>query len=279
MIRATNNTIVIEPNYEVLTRLSDLHFNGGELDTKEFGKVTVGGVHTYNNARMANNIAWGTVQSVGRGAAWMQDRYRLDKVLRPGDVIAFDSRHEVSSPHDGKQIGLIPIDQALCVFNASMDRPKPLGVYMMTVAEPGALARFIYDNPETAARYAMTRDMEKGELKVSDNPHSQVKFTLERVLDVGAGGMAHSEIRTELRRSEEIREEVRVDGATKGVKVLVSRVWEKRAVPVPIHPDPEAIGLLAAFLPTMSVDLNIKGVRHRFTNWDRIRFLWHDEQR
>lgn len=274
MIRAVNNTILVRPNYEALTRTSKLHHLPGEVETKEFGKVSVGSAHTYKNTAGANNIAWGTVESVGRGAAWMLDKYRLDKILRPGDVIGFDSQRQVSTDHQGGELYMVPVDAALCLFNPGMERPKPLGVYMMTEEEDGAVARFMFRNPETAKRYAMTADMRKGEMKVSDSPWSRVKFTLERVLDVGPGGMGHSEIKTVTSRTFEKREEVRVDGETMGIKGVESKVLEKIERPVVIQPDPEAVGLLAAFLPTMSVAMNFHGKRLRFTNWDRCRFLW-----
>ncbi len=46
-------------------------------------------------------------------------------------------------------------------------------------------------------------------------------------------------------------------------------------------PDREAVGKVAMFLPTMSVDLYAYGARHRFSTWDRVRTLidWGAEDR
>jgi hypothetical protein len=123
----------------------------------------------------------------------------------------------------------------------------------------------------------LPRSIDNGELKVSDSAHSKVKMTVERVLDVGEGGMGHSEIREERSVHEEVRELIK-DKADNvmGSRVISTRIVEKVQKPVFIKPNPEAVGMLCLFMHTMSVDLQIDGVRHRFSNWDRVRMLVDD---
>jgi len=268
-LTAKNNTILVKPNYEVLKRLSQFHADGEVINHPVFGAVKMHASQDYVNTSPGNNIAWGTVMSVGPGAAWMAGKATLDEVLQPGDIIGFDVQHEVSTPFEGEKVFFLPVDQALCRFNPDDPLPVPLGFYMLTVEEPGAAERFTFSG--AARQFALPRNSARGSLRVSDSPHSNVKFTVERVLDVGPGGMGHSEIRTELSKHEEVREHVRVNGETMGSRVISSKVIEKRQTPVWIQPEVTAIGQLAVFLFTMSVDVMIRGVRHRLTNWDRVR--------
>lgn len=268
-ITAKNNTILLKPNYEVLKRLSQFHSDGETIEHPVFGPVKMHASQDYVNTAPGNNIAWGTVMSVGPGAAWMAGKATLDKQLRPGDIVGFDAQHQVSTPFEGEKVFFLPVDQALCRFNPDDPLPVPLGIYILTVEEPGAAERITFSS--RARQFALPRNTSGGSLKVSDSPHSNVKFTVERVLDVGPGGMGHDEIRTELSVHEEVREHVRVNGETMGSRVISSKVIEKRQTPVWILPDVEAIGQLALFLYTMSVDVMIRGVRHRLTNWARVR--------
>ncbi len=270
-ITAKNNTILVKPNYSVLKRLSKFHADGETIDHPVFGKVKMHASQDYVNTAPGNNIAWGTVMSVGPGAAWMSGKATLDRQLRAGDVIGFDACNQVSTPFEGEQVFFLPVDAALCRFNDEDPVPVPLGVHVLTVQEPGAAERFTFRDRK--AKLVLPRGASAGSLKVSDSPWSQVKFTVERVLDVGPGGMSHSEIRTELSVHEEVREHVRVNGETMGSRVVSSKVIEKRQTPVWIQPEVTAIGQLALFLYTMSVDVMIAGVRHRLTNWDRVRAL------
>ena len=182
-VRAVNNTITMRPNYEVLRRLSQFQARDEVIQTKEFGPVKVDSQRSYNNTTPGNNIAWGEVESVGRGAAWMLDKYRMDRVLKRGDIIGFDLSHQVSTRHDGEELFLLQVDKALCLFNPNMPRPEPLGVHILTVEEEGAGKRFAFSSK--ARGYVLPRSIDNGELKMSDSPHSKVKFTVERVLDVG----------------------------------------------------------------------------------------------
>lgn len=266
MITAKNNTILLRPTYEPLQRLSPLYMGGQTIDTKEFGAVKVDGNQGYVNTDPGNHIAWGTVLSVGPGAAWMAGKYRLDRDLAVGDTIGFDVSREVSTKHEGQEVFFLPLDAALCRFNPGQQLPEPLGIYVLTREEEGVGERFTFS--EGARKFVLPRTQASGTLKVSDAPQSNVKFTIERVVAVGKGGMGHSEIRTE--RS--VHVEQRLDG-----KVLSSKVVEKQQTPVWIQPEPEAVGTLALFLFTMSVDVTVQGVRHRFTNWDRVRAAFYEE--
>jgi hypothetical protein len=274
-ITAKNNTVLVKPNYEVLRRLSTFHADGEVINHPIFGAVKMHASQDYVNTSPGNNIAWGTVMSVGAGAAWMAGKATLDQQLQPGDVIGFDVQHEVSTPFEGEKVFFLPVDQALCRFNPGDALPVPLGVYMLTVEEPGAAERVTFRDRK--AGIVLPRNVATGALKVSDSPHSQIRFTVERVLSVGPGGMGHSEIRTEVSLHEEVREQVRVSGETMGSRVISSKVIEKRQTPVWIQPEATAVGQLALFLFTMSVDIMIRGVRHRITNWDRVRALVTDD--
>lgn len=237
-IRARNNTILVKPRYDVLLRLNRFAWTEGVIPTKEFGDVKVHGSANYKNATPGNNIAWGEVLSCGQGAAWMQGHYRIDKYLREGDIVGFDSCQMASTKLLEETTFFLPVNAALCRFNPEDERPKPIGPYMLTVEEEGLVERITYSKAGRAAGLVAPRHQVTGEIKVSDSPTSQVKFTAERVLDVGTGGCGYSEKFKEL---------------------------------VHVKPDPEAIGSAALFMFVMSVDCHIEGKRHRFTNWDRVR--------
>ncbi len=275
-IRAKNNTILVTPDYTVLKRLSQFHTDGEEIDHPIFGKVKMHASQDYVNTAPGNNIAWGKVMSVGPGAPWMAGKATLDRQLRAGDIIGFDACQQVSAPFEGETVFFLPVDAALCRFNPEDPLPVPLGVHVLTVHEDGAAERFTFRERKT--KLVLPRNAAAGSIKVSDSPHSQVKFTVERVLDVGPGGMGHDEIRTELSVHEEVREQVRVNGETMGSRVISSKVIEKRQTPVWIQPEVTAIGQLALFLFTMSVDVLINGVRHRLTNWARVRCLVDEQE-
>lgn len=287
-LRAKNNTLLLEPVYEPWARLSPLASIGEEIDTKEFGKVKTYGSQAYVNTKPGNHLGWGRVQSVGEGAAWMRDRWPHDRpghhaMIREGDVIGFDQCQEVSLLFQGESAFFLPLDAALCRFNAQDPVPVPLQHYILTREEEDAGRRFTFSSQ--AQRFHLPRTQASGSLRVSDSPHSQVKFTVERVVSVGTGGMGHDEIRTE--RSVHLEERL-VAGAPGGDESLrlkqmgisafvQSKVIEKRQEPVWIEPDPDAVGRLALFLHTMSVDVNIHGIRHRLTNWQRVRSLVDEE--
>lgn len=269
-LRAKNNTILLRPVFEPWKRLSPLASIGEEIDTAEFGRVKTHGSQDYVNTRPGNHLAWGEVLSMGKGAAWRQQwpagKPRLEDVLREGDIIGFDQCQEVSLRFQGAETFFIPTDAALCRFNPGMALPEPLQHYVLTREEEGAGQRITFT--DAARKYHLPRTQASGALRVSDSPTSQVRFTVERVVSVGPGGMGHSEIRTE--RSVHREERVFEDGRS---RVVEAKVIEKRQEPVWIEPDPESVGQLALFLYTMSVDVHVGGVRHRLTNWDRVRSL------
>lgn len=275
-LRAMNNTVLVRPVYEPWKRLSPLASIGEEIDTKEFGTVKVHGSQDYVNTKPGNNLGWGEVLDVGSGAAWMREHWpahkpRHQQMIQPGDIIGFDQCQEVSLVVQGESVFFLPCDQALCRFNASDAIPVPLQHYILTREEEDAGRKFTFSG--AARKLHLPRTAASGSLKVSDSPHSQVKFAVERIVSVGTGGMGHDEIRTE--RS--VHREQRLIAASQSA-VLESKVIEKVQTPVWIEPPPESVGFLALFLFTMSVEVNVGGVRHRLTNWQRIRSLVEEEE-
>ena len=288
-LRAKNNTVLVKPIYEPWRRLSPLASIGEEIHTEQFGTVKTHGSQAYVNTRPGNHLAWGRVLDVGMGTAWMQKCWRAGKpthqdFIRVGDVIGFDQCQEVSLTFQGEDTFFVPCDAALCRFNDSDQSPVPLQHFVMTREEPDAGRRFTFSS--AAQKFHLPRTQASGSIKVSDNPHSQVKFAVERVVAVGTGGMGHDEIRTERSVHFEQRMIPGQPGGDIGLKlqqmgvsaVIQSKVIEKEQKPVWIEPDPESVGSLVLFLFTMSVDLNILGVRHRFTNWQRVRGLVDEEE-
>jgi hypothetical protein len=287
-LRAKNNTILVRPVYDPWKRLSPLASTGEDIETKEFGTVKTFGSHAYVNTKPGNHLAWGEVLDVGTGAAWMREHWKPGKpthqdLIKKGDVIGFDQCQEVSLLFQGENTFFIPCDAALCRFNASDPIPVPLQHYILTREDEEAGRRFTFSS--AAQKFHLPRTQASGSIKVSDSPHSQVKFTVERVISVGSGGMGHDEIRTEHSMHLEERLVASMPGGeislrlkAMGVSAFIqSKVVEKRQTPVWIEPDPESKGHLALFLHTMSVDVNIGGVRHRLTNWQRVRSLVDEE--
>ena len=287
-IRAKNNTVLLKPVYEPWRRLSPLASIGEDIETKEFGTVKTFGSQAYVNTKPGNNLAWGEVLDVGDGAAWMRERWPHNRpghrsLIRKGDIIGFDQCQEVSLLFQGESTFFIPLDAALCRFNPEDAIPVPLFHYILTREEEDAGRRFTFSNQ--AQKFHLPRTQASGSIRVSDAPTSQVKFTVERVVAVGSGGMGHDEIRTE--RSVHLEErlvasapggDISMRLKAMGVSAFIqSKVIEKHQTPVWIEPDRESVGHLALFLHTMSIDVNVQGVRHRFTNWQRVRSLVDEE--
>lgn len=270
-LRALNNTILLRPVFEPWKRLSPLASTGEEIHTEQFGTVKTHGSQDYVNTKPGNHLAWGEVLGVGTGAAWMREHWPKGKpqhrdLIRPGDIIGFDQCQEVSLCVQGQDTFFLPCDAALCRFNAEDRIPYPLQHYILTREEEEAGRKITFTS--AAQKFHLPRTQASGALKVSDSPHSQVKFAAERVVAVGSGGMGHDEIRTE--RSVHLEERIVSDGRS---AVIQSKVIEKHQTPIWIEPEAEAVGRIALFLFTMSVDVTIGGVRHRLTNWQRVRSL------
>ncbi len=287
-LRAKNNTMLIRPVYAPWARLSPLASIGETIQTKEFGAVQTHGSQAYVNTKPGNHIGWGEVLDVGPGAVWMRDNWPAGKpkhtdLIRVGDVIGFDQCQEVSLKFQGEDTFFIPCEAALCRFNDTDAIPVPLQHYILTREEEDAGRRFTFSS--AASKFHLPRNSASGSIKVSDSPTSQVKFAVERVVSVGSGGMGHEEIRTE--RSVHLEErlvaglpggEISLRLKAMGVSAFIqSKVIEKRQVPVWIEPDRESVGHLALFLHTMSIDVTVQGVRHRLSNWQRVRSLVDEE--
>jgi len=258
MIRAMNNTIVCRPRPDIHKRICDFVTNGETIDTAIFGQVKVDSTIQYATSAPGNSFAFAEVCSVGKGAAWMRDCYRLDQQLTPGDIIGFDLCQHSELRHEGEIIFLLSVDAALCHFQVGERLPTPLGQYVLTCEEESAGERFTLSKqaPETK-RIILPRDMSRGELKVSDIVTSRVKMSVERVVAVGRGGIGLGESKCYTRES------------VNGVAVEI-----KDRSAVVITPDPAAVGQLALFMASMSTDLWAYGKRHRFTSWDRVRGLY-----
>jgi len=261
---AKNNSILCTPNYEVQKRMSPMGCDGEEIHTKEFGTVKVGRTVEYKNSPGQNKMAWGTVRSVGRGGAWMKDKYRLDLILKPGDVIGFDASQYVNwKDYDDSPLMMLPVDAALCVFNPGDERPRPLGVYFMSVQDEAAV-RFTLGKKAQQAGFILTNDAKNGEIRISDNPNSKVRYSAERIVDVGAGGMSIGEGGQQALGDTRAYTTVSADGG-------IVRIRTKE--PIEIIPEADAIGCMAVFINSMSSDCRVNGVRYCFTNWDRVKAL------
>ncbi len=258
MIRAVNNTIFCRPRPDIHKRICDFVTNGETIDTAIFGKVKLDSTIQYATSAPANNFAFAEVLSVGKGAAWMRDCYRLDLQLAPGDIIGFDLCQHSELRHEGEIVYLLSVDAALCHFEVGKLLPTPLGQYVLTCEEESAGERFtLSKQAPDVKRIILPRDMSRGELKVSDVPTSRVKMSVERVVAVGKGGIGLGESKCYTRES------------VGGVAVEI-----KDRSAVVITPDPEAVGQLALFMTAMSTDLWAYGKRHRFTSWDRVRGIY-----
>lgn len=264
MIRAVNNVVLCVPNYEVQKRMSRFASDNEEIDTAQFGKVKIGRTVTYENVAGQNRMAWGTVHSMGRGAAWMKDKYRLDRVLKPGDVIGFDASQYVNWKDSDTELMQLPVDAVLCRFNIDDPEPQAMGIYFTSVPDEEATRRFVLGKKGQESGLILTNDVKKGEIRVSDNPNSKIRFSAERIVNVGAGGMTIGEGGHQALGDTRAYTAISVDGGIKRIRVRE---------PIEIIPEPEAIGMMAVFNNTMSADCNIHGVRYRFTNWDRVKSL------
>lgn len=266
-LKAKNNSVLCVPNYEVQERLSRFASNGGEVNTKEFGVVKFGRTVEYTNVAGQNRMAFGTVQSVGRGAAWMKDKYRLDRILREGDVIGFDASQYTNWDEHGSPLMMLPVDAVLCRFNPGQAHPEAIGVYIMTKPDEEAARRFVLGKKTAESGFVLTNDAKKGEIRISDNPHSKIRYSAERVVSVGGGGMSIGEAGQQALGDTRAYMSVSVDGGIKRIRAKE---------PIEIVPDPECVGHVAVFLNTMSTDCYVNETRFRFTNFDRVKALAFD---
>lgn len=266
-LKAKNNSILCTPNYEVQERMSRFASNGGEVHTKEFGTVKIGRTVEYTNVAGQNKMAWGTVESVGPGAAWMKDKYRLDRILSPGDVIGFDTSQYVNWKDDDTELMNLPVDAVLCRFNSSDTVPQAIGIYFLSIPDEEAARRFVLGKKAQELGFVLTNDTKRGEIRISDNPNSKIRYSAERIVNVGGGGMTIGEGGQQALGDTRAYTTVSVDGGIKRIRVKE---------PIEIIPESDAIGQVAVFINTMSSDCNIHGVRHRFTNWDRVKALAFD---
>lgn len=247
MIRATNNTLVCRPRPDIHGRIVKWVTSGETVDSAVFGEVKIDNTVSYRVTSLANNFAFGEVLSVGRGAAWMSDKYRLDvegpSGNKPGTIIGFDlCQVSHSFLHDGETQYFLPINAALCRFDPGADMPQPLGVYFMTRHEPEAAIRF--QKRDKKSGLWLPSAAGRGSIKTSDAEWSRVNVDVERIVSVGGGGMGLS---------------------------------EKCKKPVEVIPDPSAIGHLCVFMSTLSVDLPAYGEMYKFTNWERLRGVVEDD--
>jgi len=260
VIRALNNTIVCRPRPDIHKRICEYVTNGEVIDSAIFGQVKLDSTLQYTTTAPENNFAFAEVLSIGRGASWMRDRYRLDRIIGPGDIIGFDLCQHSELRHENEIVYFLSLDAALCVFRVGARLPEPLGQYMLTCEEPGIGERFTLGMKERP-RIILPNTMSRGELKVSDKPTSKVRFSVERVIAVGQGGIGIGESKCFTRET--------VGGKLVEIKDRSANL---------ITPDPSAVGKLALFLPTMSVDLWAYGQRHRFTSWDRVRGVYESDE-
>src|ERR1044071_3521381 len=232
MLRATNNSIIGAPNYEVQRRMSRWASDGEEIATKEFGTVKFGRTAEYTNRPGENKMAWCTVQSVGPGAAWMKDRSRIDPIIRRGDVIGFDASQYVNWQDGGCNLMMLPVDAALCRFNVTDEVPVPLGVYFTSVEDADAGRRFTLGKASQERGFILTNDRAKGEIRIADNPHSRIRYSAERIVAVGAGGMTIGEAGQQALGDTRAYTTISVDGGIKRIRTKE---------PVEIVPEPSAV--------------------------------------
>ena len=261
MIRAVNGVLYVRPRPDIHKRVCEFASSGEEIDTEIFGKVRIDNTVSYTPTAQANNFAFGEVLSMGRGAPWMPER--LLPHCPKGSIVGFDlAQVSHSFPHDGETLYDLPIDAALCRFDVGARLPKPLGPYFLSQEDPVSLRRF--QMRDRKSLLILPDTTMKAGLKTNDKTWSRVRIAVEKVIDVGTGGMCICE---------------RPIDKFIGLGQDRQPVREKERLEV--HPDPTAIGMIAVFMPTMSVDLHAYGVRFRFSPWDRVRGLaeWDEGER
>jgi hypothetical protein len=253
VIRAMNNTLLCKPRPDIHKLVCEFVSSGEEIDSAIFGKVRIDNTISYDVTSRPNQFAFGEVHSMGRGAVWMPER--LLPHCPVGSIIGFDlAQVSHAFPHEGETLYDLPIDAALCRFDVGARLPTPLGAYMLTEEDPASLKRLTMRDNKTKLILPDTT-LAQG-LKTNDRTWSRVTIAAEKVLDVGTGGMAVVE-----------------KPIDKFVGFGLNRNPIREKERIEVHPDRSAIGFVALFMPTMSVDLYAYGTRHRFTPWDRLRSL------
>lgn len=270
MIRAINNTILCRPRPDIHAQLCRFATAGEEIDSAIFGKVRVDNSVSYDVTSQPNNFAFGEVISMGRGPAWMEPRYL--PAISPGSIIGFDlATVSHAHPFEGEILFMMPIDAALCRFDVGARLPAPLGGWILTEEDPVSLRRFQFRDRKSALILPDTVHA-KG-LKTNDRTWSRVTIAVEKVLAVGTGGYCVTDKAMDRVIGWKEKSAPVMDSQNRVVRHERWRdpVFEKERMLV--VPEPEAVGLVAAFMPVMSVDLYAYGARHRFSTWDRVREL------
>jgi hypothetical protein len=261
MIRAVNNTIIARPRPDIHAALCKFASSGEEIDSAVFGKVRVDNTISYDVTSKPNCFAFGEVLSIGRGPAWM-DPYYLP-AIGPGSIIGFDlAAVSHAHPFDGETLYMLPIDAALCRFDVGARLPVPLGAWILTEEDPVSIRRFQFRDRKSPLILPDT--IQKQGLKTNDRTWSRVTIAVEKVLDVGTGGYAIAD-----KAMDRVIGWKRKPNPETGAAPEREPVFEK--VRTVILPEREAVGLVAAFMPVMSVDLYLYGTRHRFTTWEIAR--------
>ena len=270
MIRAVNNTILARPRPDLHALLCKFASSGEEIDSAIFGKVRIDSTVSYDVTSKPNNFALAEVLSIGRGPAWMDPRYRPK--LEPGSIIGFDlAAVSHAHPFEGETLYMMPLDAAVCRFDVGARLPCPIGGWMMTEEDPASLRRFQLRDRKSAL--ILPDSVMKAGIKTNDRTWSRVTIAVEKVIGVGTGGYAIADKALDRvigwkEKSDPVRDAM-------GRVVRTDRwrepVFEKERTL--LIPEPEAVGMVAVFMPVMSIDLYAYGVRHRFSPWDRVREL------
>lgn len=231
-LRPTHDQAIVRPRTDIHAELADCAVKGGFIDSAIFGRVKADNPIQYRVPAKRNSFGFVEVLELGEGTPNGQGQDAPE--VKRGDIVGIDLcqvSHLLAHQHDTKWF--VPWKEFLCRFDVGSKLPHPLMNWVLTEPDEEAVSRVLFRTKLLVA----PRSLRTGGIRTNDNPHSQHRMAIEKVISVGRG-----------------------------------RFVKQAFVDVGCKP-----GDAAMFMPTnKSVDLHLYGTRHRFTPWSEIEGVLED---
>lgn len=232
MLRPTHDQAIVRPRTDIHAELADCLVKDGFIDSAVFGRVKADNPISYRVPAKRNSFGFVEVLDLGEGTPNGQGQDQPQ--VKPGDIVGIDIcqvGHVLAHQHETKWF--VPWKCFLCRFDVGARLPHPLMNWVLTEHDEEAVSRVLFKSKLLVA----PRNVRTAGIRTNDNPHSQHRMAVEKVIAVGDG-----------------------------------RFVNKSFVEVGCKP-----GDAVLFMPSnASVDLHLYGTRHRFTPWSEIEGVLED---
>lgn len=234
-VQPKHEFMLVRPRPDIHQEFTTLSMNGGEIDTKLFGKIRLDNLVQYKHSGIRNQFAFGEVLRFGSGLVAGPSSELPD--VQVGTLIGFDlAQVAIECPskelsamgvEDTETVYFVPFKAALCRFAVGEHLPSPLGNYVLTEEDQIAMSRFHFGGP---TGLVLPQTVASAGVRTNSNPNSNVRYAAERILSHGPGK------------------------------------WIKK-----VFQSPDCgPGEIALFSSVLSVDFHAYSKRYRFTPWTQI---------